>query len=259
MLRNKWYEMVGYGDVTYRFSGKYFLEAMEMIGVMPRKVRNFLKCEYTWDDTDSLRDIYYNHGWKCEIAKQDFRKEKIMIMGKILRLSELTKSEQQKVFDDNYLDEYEFAALEDAFDAKVQKNNAGIYLIYLNLAGIDFMLDYTKPYYSLKDQYDFMLNYTKSYYSLKDQYDLSQTIYNEHKDEIEDLSLTAKQNLFDDLCNLIKEYNFDYDDANVESFDCLVSCRIQDLSDLYDVLVNVISIKGEFEQLLKKYANNAGQ
>lgn len=181
-----------------------------------------------------------------------------MIMCKILRLSELTKSEQQKVFDDNYLDEYEFAALEDAFDAKVQKNNAGIYLIYLNLAGIDFMLDYTKPYYSLKDQYDFMLNYTKSYYSLKDHYDLSQTIYNEHKDEIEDLSLTAKQNLFDDLCNLIKEYNFDYDDANVESFDCLVSCRIQDLSDLYDVLVNVISIKGEFEQLLKKYANNAG-
>ena len=164
-----------------------------------------------------------------------------MIMGKILRLSDLTKNEQQKVFDDNYLDEYEFAALEDAFDAKVHKNNVGTYLIDLNLAGIDFMLDYTKPYYSLKDQYD-----------------LSQTIYNEHKDEIEDLSLTAKQNLFDDLCNLIKEYNFDYDDANVESFDCLVSCGIQDLSDLYDALVNVISIKGEFKQLLKKYANNAG-
>ena len=163
-----------------------------------------------------------------------------MIMGKILRLAELTKSEQQKVFDDNYLDEYEFAALEDAFDAKVHKNNVGTYLIDLNLAGIDFMLDYTK-----------------SYYSLKDQYDLSQTIYNEHKDEIEDLSLTAKQNLFDDLCNLIEEYNFDYDDANVETFDCLVNCRIQDLSDLYDVLVNVISIKGEFEQLLNKYANNA--
>lgn len=163
-------------------------------------------------------------------------------MSKILRLVDLTENEQQKVFDDNYLDEYEFAALEDAFDAKVQKNNAGIYSIDLNLAGIDFMLDYTKPYYSLKDQYD-----------------LNQTIYNEHKDEIEDLSLTAKQNLFDDLCNLIKEYNFDYDDANVESFDCLVSCRIQDLSDLYDVLVNVISIKGEFKQLLKKYTNNAGQ
>lgn len=162
-------------------------------------------------------------------------------MSKILRLVDLTENEQQKVFDDNYLDEYEFAALEDAFDAKVQKNNAGIYSIDLNLAGIDFMLDYTKPYYSLKDQYD-----------------LNQTIYNEHKDEIEDLSLTAKQNLFDDLCNLIKEYNFDYDDANVESFDCLVSCRIQDLSDLYDVLVNVISIKGEFKQLLKKYTNNAG-
>lgn len=69
MLRKKWYKMVGYGDVTYRFSGKYFLEAMEMLGVMPCKVRNFLKCEYTWDDTDSLRDIYYNHGWKCEITK----------------------------------------------------------------------------------------------------------------------------------------------------------------------------------------------
>ena len=242
MLRNKWYKMVGYGDVTYRFSGKYFLEAMEMIGVTPRKVRNFLKCEYTWDDTDSLRDIYYNHGWKCEIVKQSFRKEKIMIMGKILRLADLTRSEQQKIFDDNYLDEYEFAALEDAFDAKVQKNNAGIYSIDLNLAGIDFMLDYTKPYYLLKDHYD-----------------LSQTIYDEHKNEIEDLSLTAKQNLFDDLCDLIQEYNFDYDDANVESFDCLVNCRIQDLSDLYDVLVNVISIKGEFKRLIKKYVNNAGQ
>ena len=167
-----------------------------------------------------------------------------MIMNKILRLAELTKSEQQKVFDDNYLDEYEFAALEDAFDAKVQKNNAGTYLIDLNLDGIDFMLDYAK--------YGYILNYI-----LKDHYDLSQTIYDEHKNEIEDLSLTAKQNLFDDLCNLIKEYNFDYDDANVETFDCLVSCRIQDLSDLYDVLVNVISIKGEFEQLLNKYGNNA--
>lgn len=165
-----------------------------------------------------------------------------MIMGKMLRLADLTKSEQQKVFDDNYLDEYEFAALEDAFDAKVHKNNVGTYLIDLNLAGIDFMLDYTKPYYSLKDQYD-----------------LSQTIYNEHKDEIEDLSLTAKQNLFDDLCDLIEEYNFDYDDTNVETFDCLISCRIQDLSDLYDVLVNVISIKGEFKRLIKKYANNASQ
>lgn len=242
MLRKKWYKMVGYGDVTYRFSGKYFLEAMEMIGVTPRKVRNFLKCEYTWDDTDNLRDIYYNHGWKCEIAKQSFRKKKIMIMGKILRLVDLTENEQQKVFDDNYLDEYEFAALEDAFDAKVQKNNAGTYSIDLNLAGIDFML-----------------NYTKSYYSLKDQYDLSQTIYDKHKNKIEDLSLMAKQNLFDDLCDLIEEYNFDYDDANIETFDCLVSCRIQDLSDLYDVLVNVISIKGEFKQLIKKYANNAGQ
>ena len=162
-------------------------------------------------------------------------------MNKILRLAELTKSEQQKVFDDNYLDEYEFAALEDAFDAKVQKNNAGTYLIDLNLDGIDFVLDYT--------EYGCIL---------KDHYDLSQTIYDEHKNEIEDLLLTAKQNLFDDLCDLIEEYNFDYDEANVESFDCLVSCRIQDLSDLYDVLVNVISIKGEFEQLLNKYANNAG-
>ena len=163
-------------------------------------------------------------------------------MGKILRLADLTKSEQQKVFNDNYLDEYEFAALEDAFDAKVQKNNAGTYSIDLNLAGIDFMLDYT--------EYGCIL---------KDHYDLSQTIYDEHKNEIEDLSLTAKQNLFDDLCDLIEEYNFDYDDANVETFDCLVNCRIQDLSDLYDVLVNVISIKGEFEQLLKKYTNNANQ
>lgn len=42
MLRKKWYKMVGYGDVTYRFSGKYFLETMEMIGVTPRKVRNFV-------------------------------------------------------------------------------------------------------------------------------------------------------------------------------------------------------------------------
>lgn len=163
-------------------------------------------------------------------------------MSKILRLAELTKSEQQKVFDDNYLDEYEFAALEDAFDAKVQKNNAGIYLIDLNLAGIDFMLDYT--------EYGCIL---------KDHYDLSQTIYDKHKNEIENLSLTAKQNLFDDLCDLIEEYNFDYDDANIETFDCLVSCRIQDLSDFYDVLVNVISIKGEFKKLLKKYTNNAGQ
>lgn len=162
-------------------------------------------------------------------------------MGKILRLADLTKSEQQKVFDDNYLDEYEFAALEDAFDAKVQKNNAGIYLINLNLDGIDFMLDYT--------EYGCIL---------KDHYDLSQTIYDEHKNEIEDLSLTAKQNLFDDLCDLIEEYNFDYDDANIETFDCLTSCRIQDLSDFYDVLVNVISIKGEFKKLLKKYTNNAG-
>lgn len=165
-----------------------------------------------------------------------------MIMNKMLRLADLTKNEQQKVFDDNYLDEYEFAALEDAFDAKVQKNNAGTYLINLNLDGIDFMLDYT--------EYGCIL---------KDHYDLSQTIYDEHKNKIEDLSLIAKQNLFDDLCDLIEEYNFDYDDANVESFDCLVSCRIQDLSDLYDVLVNVISIKGEFKRLIKKYANNAGQ
>lgn len=161
------------------------------------------------------------------------------MMSKILRLAELTKSEQQKVFDDNYLDKYEFAALEDAFDAKVQKNNAGTYSIDLNLAGIDFMLNYIK--------YGYLLN---------DHYDLSQTIYDEHKNEIEDLSLIATQNLFDDLCDLIKEYNFDYDDANVETFNCLISCQIQDLSDLYDVLVNVISIKGELEQLLKKYANN---
>lgn len=167
-------------------------------------------------------------------------------MSKILLLSELTKSEQQKVFDDNYLDKYEFAALEDAFDAKVQKNNAGAYSIDLNLAGINFMLNYIKYSYL---KYDYLLN---------DHYDLSQTIYDEHKNEIEDLSLTATQNLFDDLCDLIKEYNFNYDDANVETFDCLVSCHIQDLSDLYDVLVNVISIKGEFKQLLKKYANNAG-
>lgn len=75
MLKKKWYEMVGYGDVTYRFSGKHFLEAMEMLGIMPRKVYSFLKCEYAWDDTDSLRDIYYNHGWKCEVAKQNLRKE----------------------------------------------------------------------------------------------------------------------------------------------------------------------------------------
>lgn len=163
-------------------------------------------------------------------------------MSKILRLAELTKSEQQKVFDDNYLDKYEFAALEDAFDAKVQKNNAGTYSIDLNLAGIDFMLNYIK--------YGYLLN---------DHYDLSQTIYDEHKNEIEDLSLIATQNLFDDLCDLIKEYNFDYDDANVETFNCLISCQIQDLSDLYDVLVNVISIKGELEQLLKKYANNDNQ
>lgn len=163
-------------------------------------------------------------------------------MSKILRLVDLTENEQQKVFDDNYLDKYEFAALENAFDAKVQKNGSGTYSIDLNLAGIDFMLDYT--------EYGCIL---------KDHYDLSQTIYDKHKNEIEDLSLTAKQNLFDDLCDLIEEYNFDYDDANVESFDCLVSCRIQDLSDLYDVLVNVISIKGEFKQLLKKYTNNAGQ
>lgn len=162
-------------------------------------------------------------------------------MSKILRLVDLTENEQQKVFDDNYLDKYEFAALENAFDAKVQKNGSGTYSIDLNLAGIDFMLDYT--------EYGCIL---------KDHYDLSQTIYDKHKNEIEDLSLTAKQNLFDDLCDLIEEYNFDYDDANVESFDCLVSCRIQDLSDLYDVLVNVISIKGEFKQLLKKYTNNAG-
>lgn len=166
-------------------------------------------------------------------------------MSKILLLSELTKSEQQKVFNDNYLDKYEFAALEDAFDAKVQKNNAGTYSIDLNLAGIDFMLSYIK-YSCLK--YGYLLN---------DRYDLSQTIYDEHKNEIEDLSLTATQNLFDDLCDLIKEYNFDYDNANVETFDCLVSCHIQDLSDLYDVLVNVISIKGEFKQLLKKYTTNA--
>ena len=163
-------------------------------------------------------------------------------MSKILQLAELTKDEQQKVFDDNHLDEYEFAALEDAFNAKVEQNSAGIYLIDLNLAGISFIMNYTKPGYLLKDHYG-----------------LSQEIYDEHKKKIEDLSLTATQNLFDDLCDLIKEYNFDYDDANVETFDCLVSCQIQDLSDLYDVLVNVISIKGEFEQLLKKYANNACQ
>ena len=162
-------------------------------------------------------------------------------MSKILQLAELTKDEQQKVFDDNHLDEYEFAALEDAFDAKVEKNSTGIYLIDLNLAGISFIMNYTKPGYLLKDRYD-----------------LSQEIYDEYKKKIEDLSLTATQNLFDDLCDLIKEYNFDYDDANVETFDCLVSCHIQDLSDLYDVLVNVISIKGEFKQLLKKYTNNAG-
>ena len=157
-------------------------------------------------------------------------------MSKILRLADLTESEQQKVFDDNYLDEYEFAALEDAFDAKVQKNGSGTYSIDLNLASIDFVLNYTKPYYLLKDHYD-----------------LSQTIYDEHKNEIEDLSLTAMKNLFADLCNLIKEYNFNCDDADVETFDCVASCYIQDLSDLYDVLVNVISIKGEFKQLLKKY------
>lgn len=163
-------------------------------------------------------------------------------MSKILRLSELTENERQKVFDDNYLDKYEFAALENAFDAKVQKNGSGTYSIDLNLAGIDFVL-----------------NYTKSYYLLKDHYDLSQTIYDEHKNEIEDLSLTATQNLFNDLCDLIKEYNFNCDDANVETFDCVASCYIQDLSDVYDVLVNVISTKDEFKQLLKKYTNNRGQ
>ena len=163
-------------------------------------------------------------------------------MSKTLRLVDLTESEQQKVFDDNHLDKYEFAALENAFDAKVQKNGSGIYSIDLNLADIDFVLNYTKPYYLLKDHYD-----------------LSQTIYDEHKHEIEDLSLTAMQNLFADLCNLIKEYNFNCDDANVETFDCVASCYIQDLSDLYDVLVNVISIKGKFKQLLTKYTNNQGQ
>ena len=163
-------------------------------------------------------------------------------MSKILRLVDLTENEQQKVFDDNYLDKYEFAALENAFDAKVQKNGSGTYSIDLNLVGIDFALNYTKPYYLLKDHYD-----------------LSQTIYDEHKNEIEDLSPTAMKNLFADLCNLIKEYNFDCDDAHVETFDCVTSCYIQDLSDLYDVLVNVISIKDEFKQLLKKYTNNRGQ
>lgn len=105
------------------------------------------------------------------------------------------------------------------------------------------------------DGVDFILNYTKPGYLLKDRYDLSHVIYDDHKKEIEDLSLTARQNIFDDLCDLIKEYNFDYDDADAENLDCLISCYIQDLSNLYDVLVGVISIKGEFNQLLRKYTS----